>query len=149
MAAVELNLKPTDKQLRQFGLIGLFAMPIIGWVFSGKPSLNLIPSGLEPNIAQRLAIFTALGAAMGVCAWLKPSLLKWVFIVASVVTFPIGFVLGEITMFLIYLIGFVPMAILFRVIGRDALDRKFDKEAETYWQKKEPPKDSASYYRQS
>ena len=145
MAAVELNYNPTSKQLRQFGYIGMCALPILGWLFAGKPML----STWEATDTQFVGIFAAIGAIFGVLAAAKPTLLKWVFIAASVITFPIGFVLGEVIMFTIYLIAFAPMAILFRVIGRDALQRDIQRDSESYWQEKRKPDGAASYYRQS
>jgi len=145
MAAIDLNLDPSDKQLRQFGLISLVALPLLGWLFMGKP----MPSSWEAIHTQRIGLPAIVGLIAGVVAWLRPSLLKWIFVAISVVTFPIGFVLGEVIMLTIFAIAFVPMALLFRVLQRDALQRKVDKDAETYWQSKEQPKGVTSYYRQS
>ncbi len=145
MAAVDLNLNPSDRQLAQFGVIGLVALPVLAWLFTGKPT----PATWEATHTQWIGIFGGLGLLMGGMAAFKPSLLKWVFIAASLITFPIGFVVGEILMFTIYLIAFAPMALLFRIIGRDALEKQLDRNAETYWQAKAQPKDAASYFRQS
>ena len=145
MAAIEINFNPSEKHLKQFGLIGLCALPIVGWLFSGKPT----PGTWEATDTQRVAVFGGIGLVMGGLAFLKPSLLKWLFVAASVITFPIGFVLGEVIMFTIYLTAFVPMALLFRLIGRDALERNIQNDAKSYWHDKEQPKNTASYYRQS
>ena len=145
MAAIELNLNPTNRQLKQFGLIGMCALPILGWLIAGKP----MPNAWETVHTQRVGIFASFGAVVGALGLLKPSLLKWVFIAASVITFPIGFVLGEIVMSIVYTIAFVPLALLFRTIGRDALHRNIDSDAESYWQAKEQPQNASSYYRQS
>ena len=145
MAVIDLNLEPTNRQLRQFGLIALFAMPIIGWLYLGKPT----PSTWEPIHIQRLGLLVVVGMAFGVVGWIRPSLLKWIFIGLSVITFPIGFVLGEVIMLTIYSIAFVPVAVLFRCIRRDALQRKIDRSGKTYWQRKDPARSTKSYYRQS
>ena len=145
MAAVELNYNPTSKQLRQFGYIGMCALPVLGWLLAGKP----MPSTWEASDTQFVGFFAAIGAASGALAAAKPTWLKWIFVAASVITFPIGFVLGEVIMFSIYLIAFAPMAILFRIIGRDALQRDIQRNADSYWQEKQQPSQSASYYRQS
>lgn len=89
------------------------------------------------------------GLVMGILAWLQPSLLKYVFIGATLAAFPIGFVLSELIILLIYVFLFVPVALVFRCIGRDALHRKLDRAAKTYWTPKEAPKDLESYFRQS
>lgn len=145
MAAVELNLNPSDRMLRQFGWIGAVALPLLGWLFSGKPT----PSTWEPGHAWTLVPCLAVALLMGVFAVAKPSLLKWLFVAVSVITFPIGFVVGELVMFTIYLLVFAPVAIFFRFIGRDALQRNLDRDAPTYWDIKQQPKDATSYYRQS
>ena len=145
MAAVELNFKPTDRILRQFGWIGCLALPLLGWLYSGKPTA----ANWQPDDWRTLGPFLLVAIWMGLFAAFKPSLLKWPFIAASVITFPIGFVLGEITMLAMYLLVFAPVAIFFRFIQRDALQRSIDRNAESYWEEKTPPKDAASYYRQS
>jgi len=148
MAAVELNFDPTSKQLRQFGMIGLFAFPLLGWLFSGKPPVTDF-AAWEPKQTKIFLGFCAAAIAFGAFAFTKPSLLKWVFIAASVITFPIGFVLGEIVMLLIFVIAFVPTSLVFRWIGRDSLDRTLDRDAESYWVEKPQAKDASSYFRQS
>ena len=55
---------------------------------------------------------------------------------------------GELAQLLIFLLIFTPMALIFRLIGRDALQRKIDHQASTYWQPKPQPRNSRSYYRQ-
>jgi hypothetical protein len=42
-----------------------------------------------------------------------------------------------------------PVALWFRLIRRDALTRKWDSEATTFWTEKRLPKDVKSYFRQS
>ena len=60
---------------------------------------------------------------------------------------PIGMVVGEIAMLLIFLGVFLPISLIFRLIKRDALRLKVDKNATTYWQPKSEPKQVSSYYR--
>ena len=148
MAAVELNFDPKAKQLRQFGFIGLVAFPLLGWLFSGKPPITDF-AAWEQNQTRIFLGFCLAAITFGALAFMKPGLLKWIFIAASVVTFPIGFVLGEIVMMLIFAIAFVPTALVFRWIGRDSLDRTLDRKTESYWVEKPQAKDASSYFRQS
>lgn len=145
MAAVELNLNPTDRILRQFGWIGCVALPILGWLYAGRPT----PTTWQPTDWRTLGPFLLVAGWMGLLAALKPSFLKWPFVIASVITFPIGFVLGEVTMLAMYLLVFAPVAIFFRLIQRDALQRTIDRDADSYWEEKPPAKSAASYFRQS
>jgi hypothetical protein len=56
---------------------------------------------------------------------------------------------GELAMLLIYFGVFLPIGLLFRTAGRDALQRGFDRNRKSYWQVKKQPRDGASYFRQS
>jgi hypothetical protein len=56
---------------------------------------------------------------------------------------------GELAMLLIYFGVFLPIGLLFRAAGRDALQRRFDPSQNSYWQAKKQPHDIASYFRQS
>ena len=59
------------------------------------------------------------------------------------------FLLGEIALLVIYFGVFLPMALLFRLLKRDALQLQRDPRAATYWQTKKQPTHVASYYRPS
>ena len=52
-------------------------------------------------------------------------------------------------MVLIYFGCFMPFGLAFRVLKRDALGLKIDRNKTTYWEAKKPPTSVASYYRQS
>ena len=86
MAAVHINWNPSDRQLRQFGFIGLAAVPALGWVFSGSP-------GVATWIDQPPMVLiggAVIGLLLGLLAWLRPGSLKAVFIGATLAAFPIG-----------------------------------------------------------
>lgn len=145
MALVEINWKPSEKQLYQFGMIGLVAVPLIGWFYAGRPS----PSHLEPWQARLLGASLIIGAVFGSLALLQPNWLKPIFLGLTLLTIPIGFVVSELMLLAMYFLVFAPVAILFRLIGRDALDRNLDRTAKTYWRAKEPFTDVKRYFRQS
>ncbi len=132
---VELNTNPSERQLRQFGLICVVACPLIVWLWSR-------------NIFA-VQIATAIGAALGIVGTVAPKRLRLLFVGMIYATFPIGLVLGELTMLLIYFGVFLPMALLFRIIGRDVLQRRSSLQAETFWKVRVPPKSVRKYYQQS
>lgn len=145
MKLVEINWRPGDRQLRQFGLIALVALPFLGWWFSGRPGLSGWTSG------QQLAVGTlgAIGLLLGAVGLARPQLLRPVFLAAMIIALPIGLVVSELVLLVIYFLLFAPVALLFRVFGRDALERKIDRRATTYWSPKAQPRDVESYFRQS
>ena len=136
MKLVEMNWAPTDRQLKQFGVIALVALPALAWFWSGG---NL----------TAVSICGGIGALLAGVGLLAPRSLKPIFIGLCVLCIPIGIVVGELAMFLIYFGLFLPMSVLFRIMKRDRLQRKFDRQAETYWERKPQPSGAASYYRQS
>jgi hypothetical protein len=135
MKLVKMNWSPTDRQLRQFGLIALAAFPLLGWLWSAG------------NITV-VYVAAAAGGLLAVVGLLCPRAIKPVFLALSLLAIPIGMLVSEIALGLIFYGLFVPMGLVFRLIGRDALQRKFHREANTYWQHKRQPADAASYLQQ-
>jgi hypothetical protein len=145
MALVDVHWQPTDRQLRQFGLIALVGLPLAGWLFSGKPW----PA--EATETQKIVIgsLAGLGLVAAVLALVRPPALRWPFIGATLLAFPIGLVVGEMILVIIYFALFLPVSLVFRLMGRDALERRIDRGAKTYWQPKAQPTGPESYFRQS
>jgi hypothetical protein len=135
MKLVEINWQPDDKQLRQFALICLVALPAIAWFWGASLFIICLVGGT--------------GIAIAGLGLLVPRLLKPVFVGFSLLAAPIGLVVGELAMLLIYFGVFLPFGICFKLIGRDALQLKLDRNCKSYWQPKKQPPSADSYYRQS
>jgi hypothetical protein len=140
-----LNLDPTSRQLRQFAWAGVVLMPLAGWMLSGRP----LGDDWQSRHSALIAGLFVLGATFVVLSLFAPRVLRPIFIAASLAAFPISFVIGEMLLAAIYFLVFTPVGLVFRLMGRDPLDRKIDASADTYWQPKSPPRDVASYFRQS
>ncbi len=134
MKLVEIQWNPSDRQLRQFGVVCLFALPLIGWMWHATH--------------LTISVLGAAGLVVGVTSLLAPKAVKPVFIGLSIVAIPIGMVLGELVMLLIYFGVFLTIGMAFRLMRRDALQLHVDRDADTYWQPKKQPPSTISYYRQ-
>jgi uncharacterized membrane protein len=145
MKLVEINWNPQERILRQFGWLTLVALPLAGWLLLHRPNLL----NLEAREKNILLVLLGIGIAAAVIGTIRPSLLKWVYIGACLAALPIGLVVSELMMLVMYFGIFLPVALVFRVIGRDALQRKIDRGAKTYWQKKVISGKAESYFRQS
>lgn len=121
MKFIEINWRPTDPQLRQFGLICIAGLPVLGWVLSGH----------HTGVTTAAAVA---GAVCGLLGWFKPQVLKPLFVGLTVVTFPIGLMVSELIVGMMFLFLFTPVALAFKLIGRDALQRRFDRQAKSYWE---------------
>ena len=135
MKLVEFNWHPTNRQLRQFGVICLFALPFVAWLWNGS--------------ARTVGVLAVLGVILGGLGIVLPVVIKPVFLAMMFVTTPIGMVLGELSMLFIYYGVFVPIGLVFRLARRDGLQMKLNRSAKSYWQTVEKPTSVASYYRQS
>ena len=134
MSFAEIQWNPGPRQLRQFAWIALIALPLLGWIW-----------GASTGVLTFLAIAGAILVTVG---YLAPAAIRPVFVVLTIVTYPIGVVVGEVVMMVIYFAVFLPIGTIFRVMRRDALERRIDKSAPTYWQPRKQPGSVASYFRQ-
>lgn len=75
----------------------------------------------------------AIAAAFLALAYLAPQLLKY----PNLIWFKFGMLLAAIiapiTMMAVYLVTFVPMGLALRLLGKDLLKTKLDREASSYW----------------
>ncbi len=155
MKLIEMNWQPARRQLRQFGLISLVALPLLGWIFTSETRLGawLFSLGKTPLVWDAgnlpvISVLGGLGLLLGVAGLLKPSLLRPVFVGVSLLAFPIGLVVSFLVVMLIFYGVFTPVSLLFRLMGRDALERGIDRNCRSYWQEKKQPSSVKRYYNQ-
>lgn len=86
---------------------------------------------------------------MGLLSWWLPAAVAPLFSGVMLITFPIGWMLSEVVLLLVYALVFVPMGITFRCLGRDRLHRRIDRSRDSYWEAKPQSRSLAHYYRQS
>ena len=134
MKSVEVNWNPTRRQLKQFGVICLAVLPFVAWMWGAA--------------ATTIGYFAAVGLVVAVLSFVFPAAAKWIFVALSLIAIPIGLVLGEVAMLVMYFGVFLPIGLIFRLMRRDALGHRRPPSAETYWQPKKQPSHVSSYYRQ-
>ncbi len=137
MAVVKINWSPDEKMLGQFAEFGMFIMGLVA------APLMLYRGYTSVAIAFWAAAILLRLVSLVKIAWVKPA-----FIGLSVITWPIGWVISHTALAIVYYGVFTPMALFFRLIGRDAMDRKFDPNAKTYWEPYNPNQGPARYLRQ-
>ena len=135
MKLVEINWHPSGRQLRQFGIICLVVLPLLGWFWGGSVPV--------------VSLLAAIGLVLAIAGIVFPKTLLPIFVALMVVTAPIGMVIGELAMLMIYFGVFLPMGLLFRFSRRDALQLNLNRNTRTYWQPKKQPRGPESYYHQS
>ncbi len=123
MPLIEIDWNPGKRQLRVFGLSAVAASIILAGVF-------VLLWGLA--IVWAIAALIA-GVAILLCSLLSPRAARVIYIALSAVGLPIGMVVSFILLAGFYFLLLTPIALVFRLIGRDSLHRKFDHTADTYW----------------
>ena len=134
---IDLNLNPNRKELRQFSAALIVATGLVGGLLWWK---------LGPNPwSQYLWIGGPVAGALGLAI---PIAIKPLFIVLSVVAFPIGIVIGTLALASVYYLMITPIGLVFRLIGRDSLHRRFDTTASTYWIPRKQTRAIGRYFQQ-
>ncbi len=137
MALLSINWNPPLHQVRQFGLIAaVFCLLLAAWwqFHDGSP--------LAAEIAA------AVGIACIVLALAWPAGLRYVQIGVMAAVYPVGWLVSHLVLVVIWYGLFTAVATVFRLIGRDVLQRSFDRSATSYWQPKVTPTDATRYLRQ-
>lgn len=135
MKLIEIDWRPTDRRLRQFGATCFVALPGVGWIWGGGTATVLL--------------LASIGLVLALAGMAAPTILKPIFLALTLVTAPIGMVVGEFALLLVYFGVFLPFGLVFRIVRRDGLQLRLERKRKTYWQAKKQPSNVASYYRQS
>jgi hypothetical protein len=137
MATVEINWRPDRKTLAAFSEVGLFVLGMV-----------LAPLALWRGNTTAAAVLWSLAVALRLVGLVRPSWLRPVFVGLSLATWPIGWVVSHVFLALTYFLVITPIALVFRLVGRDALDRRFDRRRSSYWEPYNPDRGLGRYLQQ-
>ena len=132
----DISFSPSNKVLRQFaGLWLLFFGALAVWqtAYHHRPTAGLA-----------LAV---LAGVIGTAGLVRPALVRWIYVGWMIAAFPIGWIVSRAIVAIVFVAVFTPIAVVFRVMGRDALRRRRP-TAGTLWMPVTAPSDVRSYFRQ-
>jgi hypothetical protein len=92
--------------------------------------------------------FAALAGLSALFSLVYPKANLPIYLGLTIVSYPIGFVLSYVIMGTLFYLLITPVAIFFKLTGRDPMHRKFDREAVTYWNEPRPARGPESYFKQ-
>ena len=117
----EIPTNPSKRFLRQFAAGSVLFLGLIGtaWWFRGH------------HVAG--AIAWAVGGGIGAGGRIRPGCLRWVYVAIAVAALPIGLAVSTVVLLVTYLLVVTPIGCIMRLLGRDAMTRRFDRPAASYW----------------
>lgn len=138
---IKLDLKPSDKTLRQFAWVALVGLPMLAFVvlriagaFAWDHPAMLATAGY--GVLQLVAALAGL-------RWLTYA----AYVVVSLVGIPLGFVISQVLMAIIYYFVVTPIALVMRLTGRDVIGKRPDPNATSYWRERSGPRRPSSYFK--
>jgi len=143
---VEINFNPDTKTLRQFGAIAFIGFGILAALAYYE---KLIFSfGLGQARMPLVMIFAALGTIAALFSLVAPRANRVLYVGLTLLAFPIGFVLSYVIMGTLFFLIIGPIALLFRLLGRDPMHRRYDPKSVSYWVEVRNARDKESYFHQ-
>lgn len=133
----DVSWRPDRSTLRQFA--GLWLVFFGGMAFwqawaRGRPALGAALGGLA--------------LLVGVAGLVRPEWVRLVYVGWMVLAFPIGWTVSQIMLLVMFFGLFAPIGLVFRLAGRDPLQRGPSARRASYWAPKPAPADLKSYFRQ-
>jgi len=143
---VELNLSPDTATLRQFGFIALVGFGLLGAAAYLESFIFAFGLG-DARIPVAYAL-GGLGALSALLSLVAPKANLPIYVGLTLLTYPIGFVLSHVIMGTLFFAIIGPVAIFFRLTGRDSMNRSYDGSATSYWSPVRPNRGKESYFKQ-
>jgi Saxitoxin biosynthesis operon protein SxtJ len=137
MRWTDIQFDPPRATLRQFG--GLWLA-----FFGGLALWEAFGRG-RPGWA---AILGLLAVTIGPMGLTRPEWIRFIYVGWMVVAFPIGWTISQIMLALMFFGLFTPIGLVFRLIGRDPLDRRRRPGSNSYWAPKLASADVRRYFKQ-
>jgi multisubunit Na+/H+ antiporter MnhG subunit len=132
----EINKHPTPKELFKFGATLLGACAVIGAVLQ-------FYAHKEP---QAHGIWIAGGVAFVVS--LIPPINRFFYILWMGLGLTMGLITSPIMLVVVFLLVITPVGLIMKAMARDAMKRKLDRKASSYWEDYPEHEDPATYVKQ-
>lgn len=138
MSLIKINWNPSPKDLTWFSLFGCAAGPVVAtllYTLKGVPlpwCLGLAGAGVFIGISRLVSL----------------TMTRWIYCAMVGATLPLGLTVSFTLMAVFYYLLLTPLALVFRLMGRDPLNRRFDPHASSYWQPHQQTVDKNRYFQQ-
>ena len=131
----DIPFQPARKALRQFAgawLVFFLAFGLHQYLVRGHHLVGLV--------------LVVLALVIGLPGIIWPGAVRWLFVGWMVLAFPIGWLVSQLMLLLMFFGLIAPVALLFRLRGRDPLRRRAAPDQPSFWLPKETPRDVHRYF---
>jgi hypothetical protein len=136
MTMIDVDWKPSDRILRQFGFVSLLFFGLLGGYVFWRGSLFGFDLG---SAAQTVAV--VLWAVAGMAALLSlccPRANRPLYVALVALTFPIGLVVSFGIMTVLFYLVITPLGLVMRLLGKRPIHVKWKTDGSTYWTHRPP-----------
>jgi len=134
---IDVTAPPPPRRLREFaGLFVVFFVGIAAW------------RAWHGVVDGRTEALAALGVVVGGAGLLYPPAIRLVYTGWMIAAFPIGWTVSRLMLAVLFYLVFTPVALVFRLMGRDALQLK-RRQTGSYWTARPAAGNVKEYFRQS
>jgi len=127
------KIKTDRLSLRKFGITMGIAFLAITFLILIRHKHSVLPTAV-------------LSAGFFVLGFISPNLLKPIYIFWMGIAFVLGWINTRIILAVIFYLIFVPTGLIMKLLGKDLLDTKIDKNKDSYWKTREKKKLELSDY---
>ena len=126
----ELDFGP--RALRHFGVL----FWVVFWIVAG---IIVYKHGLRAVYGHPWAVgFEIAGGLFLLAGYAFPAVLKTPYRLWMGLAVVMGIVMSSLILTLVYYLMMTPIGLVMRLFGKDPMNRKIDREAETYWRPRAP-----------
>ncbi|MDP3732510.1 MAG: SxtJ family membrane protein [Candidatus Omnitrophota bacterium] len=127
------KLKLDRRSLRQFGITMAIAFLIITLIVLIRHKYSVIATSI-------------ISITFLILAFASPALLKPIYILWMKLAFVLGWINTRLILFILFYLLFTPIGLVMRLFKVDLLERKIEKNKDSYWKKKEKMEFNLSNY---
>lgn len=120
------TLDTSKKSIQKFGLVIAVGLGLIGIFISLKTHNFDVPKWLW-----------GIGLLFLILGFILPAVLRPVYKIWMLLAYFIGGIVSRVILTVLFYFVLTPTGLVLRLFGKDVLDKKFEKNRESYWVKKD------------
>jgi len=134
---ISLIFNGADRRLQLPGILLPLLLGSVGAARGSGIALNLV-----------LGVVGGCGLLGALAIWLAPGLGRRLYVGWMLAAAPVGWTISHMVLGAVFYLVLFPIGWIMRLVGRDPMQRRFDREARSYWIERDGRREPARYFRQ-